>query len=373
MKFATTKSELMEIIQTVIGTVPAKSAVPALSGLLLEAGGEELSVTASDLEISVRTSVSCDVQEEGTACVPARRLAEIVRELPSERVLLSSEGERALIECGRGKYRLVGLDPDDFPKTPEVSPHRTLTLDAELLRGMVRKCIYAVSTDETRPMLNGVLFELEDGCFGLVATDGHRLAYVRRELQGVKKSARDVIVPPKALNQLVKLATSGPVEVSLASNYALFRAGNTAICSRLLEGPFPDYKQVIPSKQPRQAKLAVRELVGAVRRVAVLADQTTRQIKLLLRAGTVEISTKTADVGEAVEEVPAEYSGEEFQIGFNASYLLDALATIDAEEVVMSTDTQVSPSMLWPAEQEQGEKLICLVMPVRLPEEVPVA
>jgi len=373
MKFSITQSELSEIIQAVIGTVPTKSTLPVLSTFLVEAGGGRLSFTATDLDISMRTSVECEVPQEGRACLPARRLADIVRELPSERVEISVEADKALIECRRGKYRLMGTDPEDYPKLPEVSPERRVKLGAEPLRKMIRKCIYAVSTDETRPMLNGVLVELAEGTLGMVATDGHRLAYVKREMDVGKGTAGDTIVPPKALNQVLKLATGGEVEIGFAKNYAVFEIGNTTIYCRLLEGPFPDYRQVLPTEHPRKATLSRAELVGAIRRVSVLADLTTKQIRLGLRSGALEVTTRTADVGEAVEEIPAQYAGEDMDIGFNAGYLLDSLGSMEADEVVLSASTSVSATVIWPAEQEEGEELVCLVMPVRLPEEVPVA
>lgn len=373
MKFSITQSEFAEVIQTVIGTVPTKSTLPVLSTLLVETGGARLTMTATDLDISVRTSVDCDVTEEGKACLPARRLADIVRELPSDKVHVSIEQDRALLSCGKGKYRLMGVDPEDYPKLPDVSPERQVKLGTEPLRKMIRKCIYAVSNDETRPMLNGVLVELEEETFGMVATDGHRLAYVKRRQDVGKGTMGDIIVPPKALNQVLKLAGEDEVGVGFAKNYALFEMGKTTVYCRLLEGPFPDFRQVLPSEHPKKVTMSRAELLGAVRRVSVLADQATRQIKIGLRDGLLEVATRTADVGEATEEVPAQYNGEDMDVGFNATYLLDSLGSMAADEIVVATNTAVSASVIWPTEQEEGEELICLIMPVRLPEEVPVA
>jgi DNA polymerase-3 subunit beta len=373
MKFSITQSEFAEVIQTVIGTVPSKSTLPVLSTLLVEASGGRLTVTATDLDISVRTGIGCEVLDEGRACLPARRLSEIVRELPSDKVEVTIEQDKAVLKCGKGQFKLMGVDPEDYPKLPEVTAERQVKLGTDPLRKMIRKCIYAVSNDETRPMLNGVLVELGEGTFGMVATDGHRLAYVKRQHEVGKGTKRDIIVPPKALNQVLKLASEEEVQVGFAKNYAVFEMGKTTVYCRLLEGPFPDYRQVIPSEHPKKATLSRSELVGAIRRVSVLADQATKQIKLGLRTNAVEVATRTADVGEATEEVPAQYGGEELEVGFNANYLLDSLGSMEADEVTLAGNTAVSASVLWPADQEEGEELICLVMPVRLPEEVPVA
>jgi DNA polymerase-3 subunit beta len=372
MKFSITQSEFTEIVQTAIGTVPTKSTLPILSTLLMEAAQGRLSFTATDLDISVRTGVECEVSEEGRVCLPARRLAEIVRELPAAKVEVSVDRNKAVLQCGKGRYQILGMDPDDFPKLPEVSAERQVKLDTEVLRKMIRRCIYAVSSDETRPMLNGVLVELAEKTFGMVATDGHRLAYVKRKQEVGKGKSGDIIVPPKALNQVMRLAGEETVQMGFAKNYAVFELGRTVVYCRLLEGPFPDYRQVVPKEHAIRISASRVELVGAIKRVAVLADQATKQIKMAFREGQVEISTRTADVGEAVEEIQAQYDGEEMEIGFNANYLLDSLGTIEAEEVTFGATTAVAASVILPAEQEENEELLCLVMPVRLPEEVPV-
>lgn len=373
MKFTITQSEFAEVIQTVIGTVPTKSTLPVLSTLLVEASTGRLTLTATDLDISVRTGVDAEVLEEGKGCLPARRLSDIVRELPSDNVEVTMEQDKAVLKCGKGQFKLMGVDSEDYPKLPEVTAERQVKLGTEPLRKMIRKCIYAVSNDETRPMLNGVLVELGQGTFGMVATDGHRLAYVKREQDVGKGSMGDIIVPPKALNQVLKLAGEDEVQVGFAKNYAVFELGRTTVFCRLLEGPFPDYRQVLPSEHPKKVTFSRAELVGAIRRVSVLADQATKQIRFGLREGAIDVATRTADIGEATEEVVANYSGDDLEIGFNATYLLDSLGSMEAEEITLAANTAVSASVLWPADQEEGEELICLVMPVRLPEEVPVA
>jgi len=373
MKFSITQSEFAEIIQTAIGTVPSRSTLPILSTLMVEAGHGRLALTATDLDISVRTGVECDVSEEGKACLPARRLAEIVRELPAAPVEVEVAQNKAVLRCAKGQFQLLGMDPEDYPRLPEVTAETQVKLDTEVLRRMIRKCIYAVSNDETRPMLNGVLVELGEGTFGMVATDGHRLAYVKRKQEVGKGKTGDIIVPPKALNQVTRLAGEDQVQIGFAKNYAVFEMGKTVVYCRLLEGPFPDYRQVIPEDHPKKLTASTAELVGAIRRVAVLADPSTRQIKVAFREGAVEVSTRTADVGEAIEEVPGQYSGESIDIGFNAAYLLDSLGTIEAQEVTVAASTPIAATVLWPGEQEENEDLLCLVMPVRLPEEVPVA
>jgi DNA polymerase-3 subunit beta len=326
-------------------------------------------LTCTDLDVSVCTEAPSSVADGGRATVPARRFAEIVRELPPEEVTVGTDDLKVTLDCRIGQFSLMGMDAEEFPKLPEVEEGARLSLPgAEVARG-IRSTIYAVSTDETRPVLNGVLMEVRDGALRLVATDGHRLGrYTLRDpaLRGAKKA--DAIVPPKTLALAQKLGaeTGSPVELMLARNYAIITVADTTIYSRLLDGPFPSYEQVIPKDNPNRATVDRGPLIASMRRVSILADSVTHQVKLSFGAGKLEVSAQTADVGEGAETLPCEYDGPALEIGFNASYLTDALRNMDGERVVLALDKPTSAAVITPAGPVGQEEVLCLVMPLRL-------
>jgi DNA polymerase-3 subunit beta len=271
--------------------------------------------------------------------------------------------------CESGKFVISGQDPEDFPQLPQVEPGKTVSLPAAILEKGVRRAAYAVSSDETRQMLTGVLVQILDGEIRMVATDGHRLA--KAAFRGPHKSlgAKDLIIPPKALNAVVRLsAGQETVALAVSKNFAIFELGPTTLFSRLIDGNFPNYEQVVPKESPRRVTVRRDGLIAALRRMVVLSDTQTRQIKLAVKPERIELSVSTADVGEGQETIPVDYSGEPLAIGYNAAYLLDALRTMDSDQVVIRLNTPTSPGVLAPVTQAEDEDLLCLVMPLRLPE-----
>ena len=369
MKFSISKGGLQELLQIVLSAVPAKSTLPILSNVLIQADEEGLTLVTTDLDTSIRTRGEAQVAEKGMITVPAKRIGEIVRELPDCDVQIAVKNARVKLSCGKGSYTLLGLDAEDFPQLPQVDAEKRVVVPTAVLEKGVRRTVYAVSTDETRQMLTGALLQFAAGELRMVGTDGHRLA--KAAFQGDFKSlnGRDLIIPPKALNQVVRLA-SGAETISLAvsKNFAVFDMGPTIIYSRLIDGSFPKYEQVIPRDNPKKFRVARSEFIAALRRLSILSDTVTRQIKLSLKPGQVELSVSTADVGEGQETLAVEYEGDELAVGYNAAYLLDALKTMDSPEVLVQLDTPTSPGVLAPVTQEKDEDLLCLVMPLRLPE-----
>jgi DNA polymerase-3 subunit beta len=369
MKFAMPKESLSRTLQSVVSAVPPKSTLPILSNFLIEAREGKLMLTCTDLDVSVRTEAPSSVTDGGKVTVPARRFAEIVRELPPEEVVVGTDDLKVTLDCRIGQFSLMGMDAEEFPKLPEVEEGARLTLPGEELARGIRSTIYAVSTDETRPVLNGVLMEVRDGALRLVATDGHRLGrYTLRDpaMRGAKKA--DAIVPTKTLALVQKLGgdTGGAVELMLARNYVIFTIGETTIYSRLLDGPFPSYEQVIPKDNPNRATLDRGPLIAALRRVSILADSITHQVKLAVRKGKLEVSAQTADIGEGAETFPIEYDGADLDIGFNASYLTEALRSMEGERAVLALDKPTSAAVLTPVGSAGQEEVLCLVMPLRL-------
>ncbi len=370
MKFSMPKESLSRTLQSVVSAVPPKSTLPILSNFLIEASEGKLRLTCTDLDVSVCTETPSSVAATGRVTVPARRFAEIVRELPPDDIKVGSDELKLTLDCAIGQFTLMGMDPEEFPKLPEVEEGAKLTVPGPEFARAIRSTLYAVSTDETRPVLNGVLLELREGALRLVATDGHRLArFTLRDpgLRGAKKA--DAIVPPKPLNLIQKIVgdTGAPLEMMLARNYAIFTVGETTIYSRLLEGPFPNYEQVIPRDNPKRAVVARVGLVSALRRVSILADSLTHQVRAGLRKNRLDLQVQTNDVGEGAEAVPCEYVGDDLDIGFNAAYLSDALRNMEAENVVLALDKPTTAAVVMPA-GDGPEESLALVMPLRLGE-----
>jgi DNA polymerase-3 subunit beta len=369
MKFTLMQSDFQKALQLVVSVVPSKSTLPILETVLIEVSPKgTLTLTATDLDISVRAERSAAVEEEGRVAVAARRLYEVVRELPEQEVSLSGDESGLGLSCGSGRYRFVGAATDDFPGLPDVSAEKQVSVDARKFERLVRRTIYAVSTDETRPELTGVFLEVREKEIQMVATNGHRLS--RAGLQGNFKSKRELLLPPKALNQLLRLVGdfSGEIDISGAKNYASFTLGNTRLYSRLLEGPFPDYDRVIPKSNPLRAVIRRADLVASLRRILVLSDSQTRQVRMAVESSKLQLLAEYQGAGEAVEELAVEYEGESVTIGYNGSYLLEMLKTFDTEQVEMLFQSAVSAGIFRPVQGNPEETLLCLIMPLRLPE-----
>lgn len=364
------KETLSRTLQSVVSAVPPKSTLPILSNFLLEARDGKLMLTCTDLDMSVRTQATTKVADGGKVTVPAKRFAEIVRELPPDDVVVGTDDLKVTLDCKIGQFTLMGMDAEEFPKLPEVEEGARLTLPGPEFAKAIRSTAYAVSEDETRPVLNGVLMEVRDGALRLVATDGHRLARCALRdpaLRGAKKA--DVIVPPKTLNLVERLVadTGSPVDLMLARSYAIFTIGETTIYSRLLDGPFPAYEQVIPKDNPNRIRLDRGPFIASLRRVSIVADTVTHQVRLSLRPGKVELSAQTADVGEGTESLPSDYDGSELDIGFNARYVAEALRNMEGEKFILALDKPTTAAVMTPVDGGQDD-LLCLVMPLRLSE-----
>lgn len=372
MKFSLVQSELYRSLQLVAGVVPGKTTAHHLTSVLLEATADgQLSFTGTDLDTFLVTRMHANVEEPGRAAVPARRFLEIVKELPSDIVEIGTFASGLSISCAKGRFRLVGPDAQEFPKVPELSEEKIFAVSADTLDRLIRQTIYAVSTDFTRPEQTAVYVHVIDGTLRFVATNGHRLAMASH--RGDYPSWQDILVPPKALAVLQRLLPEAQESVSMTASkkYCLFNLGANRLFTRLLDGPFPPYDQAIPSNCDKTARLDRDAIISAFRRIAVFSETATKMVKLTLREGTLSLSSQTHDVGQAEEPVPAEYSGPELSIGFNAAYILDLLRTMDSEQVDIAFRTPTTAGVFTPRVPDGKPDLLCLVMPLRLPEESP--
>jgi DNA polymerase-3 subunit beta len=374
MKLSITKSEFLRGLGRIQSIVEKRNSMPILANVLLEApskGAEaKLHLAATDLEVGIRSQHDANVSEPGGLTVSAKKLFEIIRELSDEKVELSATPNSYLeIRCNRSRFTLAGTVAEEYPTLPEFSPEKTVLIPASVLSEMIERTMYAASVDETRYNLNGVYLEVLDdtGAIRLVATDGHRLACIDREIEGDTSAlASGVIIPRKGLGELKRLVDEDDaeeIELAFANNSGLARKGDVTLVMRLIEGEFPNYNQVIPKNLTRHLILPTDTLVHAVRRVALLSSERSRAVKLEVSDGQLVITSSNPDLGDAREELDIDYGGEALAIGFNAKYLLDAIGAIQSKEVRFSFQDELSPSRLSPPDDE---KTIAVVMPMRI-------
>jgi DNA polymerase-3 subunit beta len=369
MKLTITREQLQEGLVAVAASVPAKTTLPILSNILLEATKEGIRLSGTDLDISVSTTVSASVDQEGAITLPARKLVEIVRELPSAAIRLTASGEqRVSIECGRSRFRLLGLPREEFPAFPNLKFEGGWRTSSRELQKLIGHVAFAASTEESRPILNGVLWELRPERMRMVATNGHRLARMdvpTSEAQGASQA--DLIVPPKALEQIRRLFdTEETVEIARSENHLGFRTSATQIFTRLIEGPYPNYEQVIPRENDKVATADRSALTAALRRMSIVASDQTHRIRMAFANGSCKLSVQTPDLGEAQEELNVSYEGDPLEIGFNAAYLLEILKYIPTDEVRMTFKAPERAATCEPVGWDDPASYLALVMPLRL-------
>ena len=369
MKLTITREQLQEGLVAVAASVPAKTTLPILSNILLEATRDGIRLSGTDLDIAVSTIVSASVDQEGAITLPARKLVEIVRELPNAAIRLTAAGEqRVTIECGRSKFRLLGLPREEFPAFPGVKFDGGWKAASQDLQKLISHVAFAASTEESRPILNGVLWELRPDRMRMVATNGHRLA--RMDIPASPAAASEqaeLIVPPKALEQIRRLFGSDEeVEIARSENHLGFRSATTQVFTRLIEGPYPNYEQVIPRENDKAATADKAALTAALRRMSIVASDQTHRIRMAFANGSCKLSVQTPDLGEAQEELGVSYEGDPLEIGFNAAYLLEILKYIPTDEVRMTFKAPERAATCEPVGWDDPASYLTLVMPLRL-------
>ncbi|UCE65986.1 MAG: DNA polymerase III subunit beta [Candidatus Zixiibacteriota bacterium] len=369
MKFKTDRATLHNASSKILSIVPPKTTLPILSNLLFELEEGKLSLKATDLDVSMTSTVDVDAQKSGSIAVPAKVFFEIVRELPDFDLEISTYENRMEVKCGSGIYKVSGFPAEDFPKLPDVHVARQVKLDGKVLVGMIRKALFAVSRDETRPALNGVYWHTKNDNLNMVSTDGHRLAKVSRKDLKIGGYSKDIIVPPKVLDNLVRLLGDEPGEVGVIINESsiVFMLENVILTSRLLEGPYPNYDQVIPKDNNKIMTVDREILNAAVRRVAILSNTLTHQVKFSLKMDELELSATNFDLGgEARENLKVEYKNEEMEIGYNSNYIIDILKHVEGDEVSFELNTPTTAAIIKSFTSTKDEEYFFLVMPLRL-------
>ncbi|MEW6058008.1 MAG: DNA polymerase III subunit beta, partial [Bdellovibrionota bacterium] len=370
MKFTVAKDTFLEALQKVQNVVERKNTVQILSNVLLSSSKETLSLTATDLEVGIEVSIPIEKGAEGKVALSAKSLVEIVKELPNKPVTLSSkENNWVEISCQKSTFNLVGLGADEFPPLPSFDNKNYLVVNSAAAREMIDRTLFSVSTDETRYHLNGVYFEaVENNLMRMVSTDGHRLAFIDKELflTGADQFKRGIIIPKKGLSELRRLLDDKAESFSLALDKGslLVKLEKTLLFVRLIEGDYPDYEQVIPKKNEKRLVVDREEFLGSLRRVSLLANEKSRGVKLSLQNNLVTITSSNPDLGDAKEEIDAEYGGTDpLEIGFNARYIIECLSILDAEKITLDLNDKLSPGLLKPYGKSD---YTYIVMPMRI-------
>src|SRR5271157_1035748 len=372
------KNKIYELIQKAYPLIPLKTSLQILSNFKVSFRSKSVILAATDLDHSIEVSAQAESDGEAEITLNAKKLFEIVRELPEGDIHFSIDVNVLVIDTKKGfSCRIAGIGTEDFPAFPEIKDGTSFSVGIGCLKDMILKSSFAISRDESRTCLCGVLWKIDRGRTGMVATDGHRLgsSFWKRDDSLDKNIA--MIVSPKSLLHFARITEGGKPEelvlVTLGDKYVLFGSRDVKICSKLIEGPYPDYDKAIPKVNPKKAVIGKQALFDAVKRVSILSNQKTHLVKLLDRKGKVEVIVLNRDIGgEARESVPAEYDGAEHAVGFNAQYLMEILGIISVPKVRIEMNTHISACLLFPSYEKEGEAKsedLFLIMPLRILED----
>jgi len=372
MEFSVSKSDLVRELNLSQGVVERKTTIPILSNILIEVAGESVTLTATDLELAIRCEAPAKVKAAGAGTIPAKKLLDYARLLPEAEVQMKvGDNHWASLVCGRSKTRIAGMSRESFPELPEM-PELMAKIPVGLLASLIGKTIFSISAEESRFTLNGALLQLKDKMLTMVATDGHRLALVEMENPLAEgETNTKVLLPRKAMNELLKLAGEAPdrdaaVEFAADENHLFFRLGSRLLISRKLTGNFPDYERVLPKAHAHSVEMAKEELRAAIERVAQFSDERSRAIKVRFGENEAVVHSSISDSGESEENLPVQYDGPTVEIGFNAQYLLDFLRAVAEGTVAFHFKDAQSAGELRPAGEDVNYNYRYVVMPMRI-------
>lgn len=368
MNFAIQRDPLFHALQKVQSVVEKRNTVAILGNILCTVKGQELSLCATDLEVGIKITLPVEVKQEGKITLSAKNFLDIVKELPDKKIYLSrKENNWVELVCGKSKFNIVSLAADEYPSLPAFEEKNYFEARTESLINMIERTQFAVSTDATRYMLNGVFFEpLENNIMRMTATDGHRLSFVDQEVfKAMPELKRGLIIPKKGLNELQKLLTPAEATVGLAfeRGYLFTKFSDSYLFVRLIDGEYPDYRMVIPKSTDKVVKADRGELNSALKRVSLLAHEKSRGVKLALQPNLLVITSSNPDMGEAREEIDVDYKGDALDIGFNSKYMLECLAVLSSEKIEIHLKDRLSPGILKGSSETNHTYVI---MPMRI-------
>ena len=374
MKFKINRDQFANGLAQVLNVVGSKATMPILSNVLIEAEKDRISLTTTNLDLGIRCQIKAEVREGGAVTLPVKRLATIVRELPNVDVTVdASANHQVKIASGGSNFRIMGIGRDEFPPLPEFGDEKNFSVEQAELAQMIKSVSYAQSTDETRYILNGVYFNHRDGKLSLVATDGRRLALVSKEMETPEATAGSIILPAKTVSELVRLLGNGEkVRVAFNERRASFEIATDKLAdagfvesiylySKVVEGNYPNYQQVIPKETHQRIKLERELFLQCIHRAALVCSEKSNSVRIKLSTNQLEITAQSPDFGEAHESMAIAYSGPELQVAFNPSFLMDPLRAVTKDEVFFEVKDEVSPGVY-----KTLESFICVIMPVRL-------
>jgi DNA polymerase-3 subunit beta len=368
MNLTITKEQILTGLQAVQNVVSTRTTLPILSNVLLRAEKNSVEFTATDLDVTVACSVEAKVKKPGSTTVPVKKLFGIVRELNGGEIDIEVDDQnKSVIRSGPSFYKIHGLSADEFPPMPKFKDDKKVSLSQETVRAMMRKTSFAISTDESRYVLNGIFISLKDHKMTMVATDGRRLALADEEVEIGEKSNGEFIVPAKAVNELNRLLQEkGEVEIRYGDNQASFalkddKGFSVLVITKLIEGNYPNYKQVIPTEMKERIPLVREEFLQALRRAEIMTSEKANSVKLAFGKNSLAITANTPEIGEARESLAVNYKGKEMAIAFNPRYLIDALAALTEDEVFFELIDELSPGVL-----KINGPFLYVVMPMRL-------
>ena len=367
MEISVRKNDLVRELQLVQGIVERKTSIPVLSNVLVEAKGAELRLAATDLDVSLRCGCAAEVKREGAVTLAAKKLYEIARMLPDSDVLVKQLPDSwVTIECERSRFKMAGLPREDYPALPEPKGKKGVEIPAAVLKELIARTAFAITAEDARYYLAGALLVLDKESVSMVATDGHRLAFAQRRIALKGADGGRVLVPRKAIHELARLLEGEEsVLFQESENHLLFSVGARTLASKTIEGQFPAYEKVVAAATDKHAGLDREQFAMAIRRVSLLSSERSRAVKLALQSGRLDLHASAPELGEAHESLPAEYKGEPVEIGFNAQYLLDFLAAVGSDAVLLDVKDAESQGILKPKGDGETDYRY-VVMPMRL-------
>ncbi len=372
MKLVIGRDIFFEGLQRVFNVVPQKPTLPVLTNFLLSASSDRLSISGTDMDMSITTTIKCSVLSAGAVTVNAKRFFEIIRELPDGDVEIDVENERITISFAHGKSIIMGMPAANYPSLKDSIDGVSVSISGSDFVKMVDKAGFTVSSDRSRVSLTGVYWKVSSDEIVMVSTDGHRLSLFSKRVSVETEKVSEAIIPPKALNHAVRIFEDDVKleKIMFGERAITFNFADTFLFSKLIEGSFPNYWQVIPANNSKKVYVSTEKLISVVKRVAVLSNAITHRVGFSLSSDMMEITTTNVDIGgEANESLEVKYEGEPLSTGFNANFFLEILRKIDSKEVLIELETPGGPCLLKPMDKKENEEIIYLIMPLRLNEE----
>jgi len=373
MKFKINRDHFANGLSQVLNVVGSKATMPILSNVLIEAEKDQISLTTTNLDLGIRCKIKAEVKEAGSITLPVKRLSSIVKELPNTDVTVdAAPNHQVKLSSGGSTFRIMGIGKEEFPPLPEFGDEKAFTLEQAELAGMLRSVSYAESQDETRYILNGVFFNFKDSKFSLVATDGRRLAMISKEMEVPAESSGSIILPAKTVAELSRLLDKGEkVKINFNDRRCAFQINSNKdssglvdsiyLYSKVVEGNYPNYNQVIPKETHQRIKLEREMFLHCIHRAALVCSEKANQVKLKLTSNLLEITAQSPDFGEAHESMAVNYSGPDLQVAFNPVFLMDPLKALAKDEIFFELKDEISPGVF-----KTLDNFVCVIMPVRL-------